>query len=152
MSTDIIDLVGMSREYNVFELQNALEAGNIPLTLRIGARMAEQKGYSIIPLIALLYGFYSRVLAAKSAGASSDAAIGEAIGNKSPFMINKTREAMRKYTLEHLENCISWLHIYDMKSKGWGNPGADDRALTIELLDRLLIPTRTGLSMSQREY
>ena len=71
--------------------------------------MAEQKGYSIIPLIALLAGFYTRIYIVKSLGPTSDNAIGEAIGNKSPFFINK-------------------------------NSGGDDRALTIELLDRLLFP------------
>ena len=113
--TDILDLIGLSREYNVFELQNALESGNVTKTLSIGARMAEQKGYS-------------------------DNAIGEAIGNKSPFFINKNKEAARKYSLDTIEKCIGWLHVYDMKSKGWQYSGGDDRALTIELLDRLLFP------------
>jgi DNA polymerase-3 subunit delta len=138
--TDILDLIGLSREYNVFELQNALESGNVVKTLRIGARMAEQKGYSIIPLIALLAGFYSRVYIVKSLGTTTDAAIGEAIGNKSPFFINKNKDAARRYSLNTLEKCIGWLHTYDMKSKGWLYSGGDDRALTIELLDRLLFP------------
>lgn len=138
--TDILDLVGMSREYNVLELQNALETGNVAMIMRIGSRMAEQKGYSIIPLIALLNGFYSRLYATKSLGNATDAAIGEAIGNKSPFLINKNKDLARKYSLEHIEQCIGWLHTYDMKSKGWEYTGGDDRALTIELLDHLLFP------------
>ncbi len=137
---DIIDLVGMSREYNVFELQSALESGNAEKTLRIGARMAEQKGYSIIPLIALLYGFYSRAYIVKSLGPTTDAAIGEALNNRSPFFVNRTKQAARRYSLESLERCLCWLHIYDMKSKGWGFAGGDDKALTIELLDHLLYP------------
>ncbi len=136
--TDILDLVGMSREYNVIELQNALETGNVTRIMRIGSRMSEQKGYSIIPLIALLYGYYSRLYAVKSLGQATDAAIGEAINNKNPFVINKHKELVRKYSSEHLENCLQWLHIYDMKSKGWEYTGGDDRALTIELLDHLL--------------
>ena len=138
--TDILDVIGLSREYNVFELQNALESGNVVKTMRIGARMAEQKGYSIIPLIALLAGFYSRVYTIKSLGPTSDNAIGEAIGNKNPFFISRNKEAARKYSLDTIERCLGWLHIYDMKSKGWNYSGADDRALTIELLDRLLFP------------
>lgn len=141
--TDILDLIGLSREYNVFELQNALESGNVMKTMRIGNRMAEQKGYSIIPLIALLAGFYSRAYIVKSLGNASDAAIGEAIGNKSPFFINKNKDAARKYSMETIEKCLGWLHIYDMKSKGWLYSGGDDRALTIELLDRLLYPDTT---------
>ncbi|HJW30769.1 MAG TPA: hypothetical protein VJ508_16155, partial [Saprospiraceae bacterium] len=140
MPTDIIDLVGMSREYNVFELQTALESGDVTRTMRIGARMADQKGYSIIPLIALLAGFYSRMLVVKGLGNAPDASIGEALGNKSPWVINKSKDAARRYTAEHIEHCLAWLHLYDMKSKGWSNPGADDKALTIELLDHLLFP------------
>jgi DNA polymerase-3 subunit delta len=138
--TDILDLIGLSREYNVFELQNALESGNILKTMRIGTRMAEQKGYSIIPLIALLYGYYSRIYIVKSLGNAPDAAIGEAIGNKSSFFINKNKEAARRYSMDTIEKCLGWLHVYDMKSKGWLFTGGDDRALTIELLDKLLIP------------
>ena len=103
--------------------------------MRIASRMADQKGYSIIPLIALLGGFYSRILAVKSLGNAGDAAIAEAIGNKSPWLINKSKDAARRYSLEDIERSIAWLHIYDMKSKGWSNESADDRALTIELLD-----------------
>lgn len=146
MPTDIIDLVGMSREYNVIELQNALESGDIVRTMKIGARIAEQKSYSIIPLIALLGGFYTRMLAIKALGNATDAAIGEAIGNKSPWLINKSKEAARRYAYEHIEHCIQWLHIYDMKSKGWFNSGADDRALTIELLDHLLYPGKSPIA------
>lgn len=138
--TDILDLIGLSREYNVFELQNALESGNVFKTMRIGTRMAEQKGYSIIPLIALLAGFYSRMYIVKSLGNATDAVIGEAIGNKSTYFINKNKDAARRYSLDTIEKCIGWLHTYDMKSKGWLYSGGDDRALTIELLDRLLFP------------
>jgi DNA polymerase-3 subunit delta len=145
LPADILDLVGVSREYNVFELQNALESGDVGKTMRIGALMAEQKGYSIIPVIALLSGFYSRMRAIKSLGNAGDAAIGEAIGNKSPWLINKSKEAARRYTLEDIERCIGWLHVYDMKSKGWSNPNADDRALTIEMLDHLLFPGKEAV-------
>jgi len=142
---DILDLIGLSREYNVFELQNALESGNVLKTLRIGTSMADQKGYSIIPLIALLAGFYSRIYAVKSLGQASDAAIGEAIGNKSSFFINRNKDAARRYSLETIEKSIGWLHVYDMKSKGWLYSGGDDKALTIELLDRLLYPDSTPM-------
>jgi DNA polymerase-3 subunit delta len=135
---DIIDLIGLSREYNVLELQKAIEAGNVQKIMRIGTRMSEQKGYSVIPLIALLNGHYSRLLIAKSLGNVSDAVLGEAIGNKAPFVIQKTKQEARKFTLQQLEQCIQWLHVYDMKAKGWDYNEANEKGLTIELLDRLL--------------
>ena len=47
-------------------------------------------------------------------------------------------EQASRYTPDRLERCLAWLHEYDMKSKGWENPGRDDKSLTIELLDKLL--------------
>ena len=79
------------------------------------------------------------MLIVKSLGNASDAVIGDALGNKSPWLISKTKEAARRYSLENLERSIQWLHIYDMKAKGWYS-SSDDYALTIELLDHLLYP------------
>lgn len=137
---EILDLVGLSREYNVFELQKALESGDVVKTMKIGALMAEQKGYSIIPLIALLAGYYTRMYIVRSMPSADDNAIGEAIGNKSPYVIKAIKTAARRFTPEILERCIGWLHVYDMKAKGWNFRGGDDRALTIELLGHLMHP------------
>ncbi len=137
---EILDLVGLSREFNVFELQNALESGDVVKTMKIGAMMSEQKGYSIIPLIALLAGYYTRLYITRSMLSADDDTIAEAIGIKSLYVIRGYKAAAKKYTPEILERCIGWLHVYDMKSKGWNFRGGDDRALTIELLGHLMHP------------
>jgi DNA polymerase-3 subunit delta len=135
---DILDLVGMSREYNAFELKNAIEGGDRAKAMKIGTRMAEQKGYSIIPVIALLIGYYANLYTVRSLGKASAEEVGEAIGNKNAFIVRRTMEQATRYTPDRLERCLAWLHEYDMKSKGWENPGRDDKSLTIELLDKLL--------------
>jgi len=137
---EILDLVGLSREYNVIELQKSLETGDVVKTMKIGALMADQKGYSLIPVIALLAGYYTRLYITRSMLSAEDDAIAEAIGIKAPFVIRTYKAAAKKYTPEILERCIGWLHVYDMKSKGWNFRGGDDRALTIELLGHLLHP------------
>jgi DNA polymerase-3 subunit delta len=137
---EILDLVGMSREYNVFELQNAIESGDVVKSMKIGAMISEQKGYSIIPLIALLSGYFTRLYITRSMGSADDTAVGEAIGIKSAYVVRNYKSAARKYSVETLERCIGWLHVYDMKSKGWNYRGGDDRALTIELLGHLMHP------------
>ncbi len=137
---DILDLVGLSREYNVIELQRSLETGDVAKTMKIGAMMAEQKGYSIIPLIALLAGYYTRLYITRSMLSADDDAVAEAIGIKSAYVIKGYKIAAKKFSPETLERCIGWLHVYDMKSKGWNFRGGDDRALTIELLGHLMHP------------
>ncbi len=138
--TEILDLVGMSREYNVFELQGALEAGDVIKTMKIAMIMAEKKDYSVIMVVATLAGYFSRLYAVKSMPSADDHAIGEIIGIRSPYVINKYKTAAKIYTVEALEKIIGWLHVYDMKAKGWSYKGGDDRALTIELLSHLLHP------------
>ena len=140
--TEIIDLVGMSREYNVFELQNAVEAGDSLKMMKIAMIMAEQKDYSVIMLIATLAAYFTRVYAVKSLPSADDGTVAEAIGIRSPFVIKKFKIAANKYTIDQLERIIEWLHIYDMKSKGWSNRSGDDRALTIELLGHIMHPDR----------
>ena len=137
---EIIDLVGLSREYNVFELQAALEADDKVKMMKIAMIMSEQKDYSIIMVIATLAAYFTRVYAVKSMPSADDAALGEAIGIRSPFVIRKYKSGASKFSLTQLENIIKWLHIYDMKAKGWSNRNADDRALTIELLSYIMHP------------
>ena len=137
---EILDLVGLSRDYNVFELQKALESGDVIRTMKIGSMIAEQKGYSIIPLIALLAGYYTRLYIVRSMLPSDEDSISEAIGIKSMYVVKGYIFAAKKYSPEVLERCIGWLHVYDMKAKGWNFRGGDDRALTIELLGHLMHP------------
>lgn len=140
--TEIIDLVGLSREYNVFELQGALESGDSLKMMKIAMIMAEQKDYSVIMLIATLAAYFTRLYAVKSMPSADDASIAEAIGIRSPFVVKKYKIGANKYTADQLERIIEWLHIYDMKSKGWSNRSGDDRALTIELLGHIMHPDR----------
>lgn len=138
--TDILDLVGMSREFNVFELQDAIASGDVTKSMQIALIMADQKDYSLIPLLATLAGYYTRLYAVKSLPGADDSAIADAIGIKAPFVIKKHKIAAANYSMQSLERIIGWLHVYDMKSKGWSYKGGDDRALTIELMGHILHP------------
>lgn len=137
---EILELVGMSREYNVFELQGALEAGDMIKMMKIAMIMSDQKDYSIIMVVAVLAAYFTRVYAVKSMPSADDNAIMDAIGIKNPYVIKKYKIAAQKYSLTTLERIIGWLHVYDMKGKGWTYRGGDDRALTIELLGHLMHP------------
>ncbi len=140
--TEILDLVGLSREYNVFELQAALEAGDHLKMMKIAMIMAEQKDYSVIMLVATLAAYFTRVYSVKAMSSGDDVSIGEAIGIRSPFVVKIYKAAAQRYSLISLERIIGWLHVYDLKAKGWTYRGGDDRALTIELLGHLMHPDR----------
>ncbi|MEO5905199.1 MAG: DNA polymerase III subunit delta [Saprospiraceae bacterium] len=138
--TEVLDLVGLSREYNVFELQDSLVSGDVVKTIKIAMIMADQKEYSIIPLIATLAGYFTRIYSVKSMPSADDNSIADAIGIRSPFVIRMYKNSASKYSVNTLERIIGWLHVYDMKSKGWSYRGGDDRALTIELIGHLMHP------------
>lgn len=138
--TEILDLIGLSREFNVFELQKAIESGNVARAMKIGSLMAEQKGYSIIPFIALMAGHYTKLYVTRSMISEDDQVIAAALDMKNPYMVKNYKNAAKKYSPETLERCIGWLHVFDMKSKGWDYKGGEHRSLTIELLDHLMHP------------
>jgi DNA polymerase-3 subunit delta len=137
---EILELVGMSREYNVFEMQGAIEAGDMIKMMKIAMIMSDQKDYSIIMTVAVLAAYFTRVYAVKSMPSADDNTIMDAIGIKNPYVIKKFKMAAQKYSVITLERIIGWLHVYDMKGKGWTYRGGDDRALTIELLGHLMHP------------
>ncbi len=138
--TEILDLIGISREYNVFQLQDAIVSGDVVKTMKIAMIMTYHKDYSIIPLIAVLAGYFTRLYTIRSMPSADENAIMEAVGIKAPFIVKKLRNEASRYPPVVLERIIGWLHVYDMKSKGWGYRGGDDRALTIELLGHILHP------------
>ncbi|MDQ3016140.1 MAG: DNA polymerase III subunit delta [Bacteroidota bacterium] len=138
--TEILDLIGISREYNVFQLQDSIITGDAVKTLKIAMIMADHKDYSVIPLIATLAGYFTRLYTIRSMPTADDNAIMDAVGIKAPFIVKKLKYEASRYPLAILERIIGWLHVYDMKSKGWGYRGGDDRAITIELLGHILHP------------
>ncbi|KAF0197068.1 MAG: DNA polymerase III subunit delta [Bacteroidetes bacterium] len=130
--------IGISKDYNIFELQNALGARNIVKANRIITYFASNpKDNPLVKNIILLYGYFSKLLIYHSLPDKSNKEVASAL-SISPFFVNDYHSAARNYTFEQLTGIISLLREYDLKSKGVDSGSATEEDLTKELIYKIL--------------
>ncbi|SFP07310.1 DNA polymerase III, delta subunit [Chitinophaga sp. YR627] len=134
---DIEKYVGISKEYNVFELQNALGQKDISKVMRIiGYFAANPKAGPIQMVLPALYNFFSKmsmVFGVKGGEKEIAAAIGV-----HPFFVKDYVSAARQYGLEGTEKAILLLHTYNLRSIGINDSGVEDGELMKELVYKLM--------------
>ncbi|PLK43577.1 DNA polymerase III subunit delta [Emticicia sp. TH156] len=110
--------VGISKEYNVFELQKALIQRDIVKANQIIIYFGNNpKDNPIQPVIIILYNFFSKVLLVHASGEKSDSGIA-ALLKVNSFFAKDYINAARNYSFTKLRSVIHSLKIADLKSKG----------------------------------
>ncbi len=140
--------VGISREYNPFELQRALARGEREKVWRIVQyfRMNPRSGPMQL-VVASLYGFYSKLLKYLAFRQMSERDLLNALGLRSTYFLREYREAAKRYGRPEVERAIALLREYDLKSKGVGFNGSAQGAqgeLLRELIWKLLFVRHLG--------
>lgn len=130
--------IGISKEYNIFELQNALGERNVPKIYKITYNFcANIKENPNIKTIAALNKFYTRLLAYHYAPSKNEETLQKIFGKVHPYVIKLNSEYARHYSLYELKKIIALLREYDLKSKGL-NTCASDEDLLKELIYKIL--------------
>lgn len=120
--------VGMSREYNIFELQKALiQKDALKLAQIVYFYEGNLKKNPVIPVVAYLFSFFSKVLAAHSLPDKSERGLLSGL-KVSPYAVKEYALAMHRFSLEDLIRNIGLLKRADLKLKGvdTGNEGEGD--------------------------
>ena len=134
---DILNLVGINREYNLFEFQDSLIDRN---SLKCGKIMnyftSNEKKFPIQQLIIYMYGFYSKLLVVKSKNLSNPDTISSEI-SVHPYVARSYARAMQNYTLSELFMIISFIKELDLVSKGLKQLKADNKALMGQIIYKL---------------
>ena len=132
------DNIGISKDYNVFELQNALGTRNLEKTHRIIQYfIANEKKSPLVVVIATLYNYFSKVYQAHFLRNLSDNELASALGTR-PFFVKDYKAARKLYPLAKVEQVIGLLEEYDLRSKGVDNPSTPPAELLRELVWRIL--------------
>lgn len=135
---DIEKYVGVSKDFNVFELQNALGLKDIAKALRIIQYFeANPKAGPIQLLIPSLYGFFSKVFMLFGLGSADERTIASTLGVP-PFSVKNYTAAARNYGYPGVENVLLLLHQYNLKSIGMGSVSTDDSSLMKELVVKMI--------------
>lgn len=131
--------IGISKDFNNFELQDALIERNVFKANQIVNYLAEsQKSTPIQVTLSVLFNFYSNLMLAYYAPEKSEAGIAAFLGLRSPFMARNYLKAMQYYKGIKVMQIINDIRYCDAKSKGVGNSSADSGDLLRELVFKIL--------------
>ena len=136
---DIEQLVGVSKEYSLFELQKALSTRNVLKANRIAYFMGQQeKALPIQMVLSGLLGYFAKVLQYHwLKGNASTGDIAAAMGIN-PYFMRDYETAARNFNPGKVIRIIHHLRDYDMRSKGWGAPQTNQGELMKELVFKIV--------------
>ena len=127
--------IGISKDFNNFELQNAIGSRDLKKAFAIVQYFGQNpKNHPMVLTIALLYSFFAKLL--KYHALSNKAEAARALG-VSPYFIKDYQLAARNYPMKKVSSIISSIREIDMKSKGVGAAYLSQGDLLKELLVRI---------------
>ncbi len=130
--------VGISKEYNVFELQRALGTRDVVKANQIVNYFeANPKSNPIIPVIALLFSFYSKLLLVHHAKDKSEKGIAAAL-KLNPYFVKEYLLAARNYPIHKVIDNIHHVKKADLQSKGIDSPSMAEGQILRELVFKLM--------------
>lgn len=134
---DIQKNIGISKEYNVFELQKAMATRNVLKCNQIVNYFAENpKANPMVMVMANLNSYFTKILKYHYVPNKADAA--KELG-VSPFFVKDFEAASRIFSIGKTFDIISYLREYDLKSKGLDSSGnTTDGELMKELMFKIL--------------
>ncbi len=135
---DIEQYIGISKEFNVFELQEALARKDLPKAIRI-VRYFElnPKAGPIQLILPTLYNYFSKVYTISGMDDKSEKAIAPFFNN-STYNAKKALQVSDLYGFNGLENALLLLHQYNLRSIGIGDTGTEDACLLKELIVKMM--------------
>jgi len=129
--------IGISKEYNVFELQTALgKKDAFKVNQIINYFEANPKANPLVLVLGNLNNFFSKVLAYHYVRDKSPQNLAREL-SVNPYFLKDYDLAARSYNLSKTVNIISYLREYDLKSKGVDSTGGDG-GLMKELMFKIL--------------
>jgi DNA polymerase-3 subunit delta len=134
----VMSQVGISKEYNIFELQKAILQRNSLMAAKIVNYIeSNTKKNPMIPIVAFLYSFFSKVLMAALASDKSEKGLVSTL-KVSPYAIRDYSLALQQYSPEKILDNIALLKEADLKLKGVNAGSASDGQILRELVYRLM--------------
>lgn len=137
---DIEKFVGISKEYNAFELNNAVATKNMSKAIKIIQYFeSNPKAAPIQLILPALYGFFSKLYGVFGQSDMSESALRPHFYNNS-FATREAMAALKLYGYDGVEKAVLLLHEYNLKSIGVGQVATEDAGLLKELVVKVMMP------------
>ena len=127
--------IGISKDYNNFELKNALITKDTLKANKIVKYFSDNpKSNPLQPTLALLFNYFSNLMVAYYAPERTENGLAAYLGLKSPWLAKEYIAGMKAYTGVKVMNIITQIRLCDARSKGIGNVSLSQGELLRELV------------------
>ena len=132
--------VGISKDYNNYELLNAIVTHNVPKAARIVNHFEQNpKNNPLVVTISVLFNFFANLLLCFFSADRSDNGIAKELNLRFPSQARDYLTAMRVYNAFKCIDIIALIRQYDARSKGIGSgASSNDGDLLRELVFKIL--------------
>ncbi|MFM7566915.1 MAG: DNA polymerase III subunit delta [Flavobacteriales bacterium] len=131
--------IGISKEYNVFELNNAVAAKDLAKAIRIVQYFeSNPKAADLVQVISMLFRYFSQIMRIHFMQNKSREHIASTL-KIHPYVVGELLQSKNNFTPKKIAENIEVLHAFDLKSKGVGNAGESSGALMRELVIQLIL-------------
>jgi DNA polymerase-3 subunit delta len=130
--------IGISKDYNTFELVNAIGVRDISKSNKIVDYFGHNpKAASMVVIVSSLFNHFSRLMKIHFLQNKSREGLATAL-RVHPFIAGELVKSSKIYNPKKIAANISILHEYDLKCKGVDNPTFSDGELMKEMVYRLM--------------
>ena len=130
--------VGVSKEYNIFELQHAFSKKDQAKAIRIIQYFeANPKAVPIQLVLPSLYGYFTKIMAIYQMPDKSERTLRPLFYNN-PYLVEQAVDMIKNYSYSETEKVILLLHDYNLKSIGINNYGTSHASLMKELTYKII--------------
>ena len=135
---DVERNIGISKDYNVFELQNAIGSRDVLKANRIVNYFGDNgKDNPLLVTAITLYGYFTKLIKLHCTQDKSQGNLASVLG-VNPYFVKDYLAASRNYPPATCIRCISILREFDMKSKGYGSGDTSEKDLYREMIFKLM--------------
>lgn len=135
---DIEKYIGISKEYNIFELQNALSKKDASKAIRIIQFLeSNPKAIPIQLILPSLYSYFAKILVVYQMPDRSERAL-KPMFSFNLFLVEQVLETTKNYSYSEVEQVILLLHDANIRSIGIGNMGISIGSLLKELSYKIM--------------
>ncbi|WP_456376234.1 DNA polymerase III subunit delta [Lutibacter sp.] len=135
---DIEENIGISKDYNNFELRKAVGERNVyKVNMIINYFAKNQKANPIVVTISLLNSLFTQLLMYHSLKDTSKNSVARAL-KINPFFVSDYATAARNYPMRKVSQIIAFLREADVKSKGVGANALPSGDILKELLFKII--------------
>ena len=135
---DVERNIGISKDYNVFELQNAIGSRDVLKANRIVNYFGDNgKDNPLLVTAITLYGYFTKLIKLHCTQDKSQGNLATVLG-VNPFFVKDYLNAARNYPPQTCIRNISVLREFDLKSKGYESGEVSEKDLYREMIFKLM--------------